>query len=82
MGLRGAKEKKEDPPLKLLVLGIGGVGKSTIFKQINLLYSTGFSAKVRAEGKIVIIKGMLHALREVVKFGLHEKCLVSVCRPW
>ena len=74
MGCCGSKA--EEKPLKLLVLGIGGVGKSTVFKQIKLLHGAGFVETERKEGKTILIKTLLHTLRQILSYGMMQKTIV------
>jgi hypothetical protein len=42
--------------------GIGGVGKSTIQKQLNVIHSTGFKEHEKARAKILITSDIINAL--------------------
>jgi hypothetical protein len=52
-----------------LLLGIGGVGKSTVFKQCKILYSGGFSDADKMEGKQCIVQQMVEMLRITIRAG-------------
>jgi hypothetical protein len=48
---------------------MGGVGKSTIFKQVKLLYSDGFDEKERTIAHRFIVVQMIRILRNVTTQG-------------
>ena len=52
--------------VKLLLLGTGESGKSTIFKQMHVLYSQGFTPLQREQYKAVIRKNILEGLQALV----------------
>ncbi|MCO5606507.1 hypothetical protein L7F22_060695 [Adiantum nelumboides] len=55
--------KREQKVLKLLLLGAGESGKSTIFKQIKVLFQTGFSESERCSFVPVIRANVYHSIR-------------------
>lgn len=61
--------KKELSRVKLLLLGTGESGKSTIFKQMKILYSTekGYTQKEREQAKPYIYGNIFSNLRVVVE---------------
>jgi len=65
--------KKNGKELKILLLGTGETGKSTIGKQIQILYDTGFDKEYRTLIKPIIykqiIKNMKVLIRESGKYG-------------
>ncbi|MCO5608712.1 hypothetical protein L7F22_062927 [Adiantum nelumboides] len=55
--------KREQKVLKLLLLGAGESGKSTIFKQIKVLFQTGFSESEQCSFVPVIRANVYHSIR-------------------
>ena len=51
--------------MKLLLLGAGAVGKSTLFKQMRLLYCDGFDDKDRVWAKGAIIENVLELISDL-----------------
>jgi GTPase SAR1 family protein len=64
---RDQKDKAvvENRVIKLLLLGPGGSGKSTIFKQMALIYGSGFSAKEKADFVIMIGEYMINVMKAI-----------------
>ncbi|KAK1770941.1 guanine nucleotide-binding protein alpha-2 subunit [Phialemonium atrogriseum] len=58
-----ADEKRMAKEVKLLLLGAGESGKSTILKQMRLIYSQGFSKNERLEWKPVVFNNVVQAFR-------------------
>ncbi|KAJ3163619.1 guanine nucleotide-binding protein subunit alpha [Geranomyces michiganensis] len=56
--------KKE---IKMLLLGPGESGKSTIFKQMKLLHDHGFDSKDRMTFRIVIFKNVIQSMLAIIK---------------
>jgi hypothetical protein len=61
--------KKEMSRVKLLLLGTGESGKSTIFKQMKILYSAerGYTPKEREQAKPYIYGNIFSNMRAVVE---------------
>ena len=60
MGGGGSKKaEKVRTPIKLLLLGGGNVGKSTIFRQMNLLYGEGFTPAHKLQARSLIYENIL-----------------------
>ena len=76
-GYMGCIAPKPVKPLNMLLLGIGGVGKSTVFKQINLLYSTGFIVEARNEAKFVVYNSILETMEKIFAYGNKYRTFVS-----
>jgi hypothetical protein len=61
-------QEKDNRVLKILLLGPGESGKSTIFKQMHLLYGTdGFNDAVRHNFKQVIRKNVVEWMQGLIK---------------
>ncbi|KAJ3180956.1 guanine nucleotide-binding protein subunit alpha [Geranomyces variabilis] len=56
-------EKKE---IKMLLLGPGESGKSTIFKQMKLIHSSGFDENDRRNFRIVIIRNVIQSMLAII----------------
>lgn len=49
-----------------LLLGAGESGKSTILKQMRLIYATGFSKQEREEWRAIIFSNILGAFKIII----------------
>ncbi|EQK97639.1 hypothetical protein G6O67_004666 [Ophiocordyceps sinensis] len=58
-------EKRMAKEVKLLLLGAGESGKSTILKQMKLIYSQGFNNHERLEWKLVIFSNIVQSFRTI-----------------
>ncbi|UNI15801.1 G-Protein alpha subunit [Purpureocillium takamizusanense] len=58
-------EKRMSKEIKLLLLGAGESGKSTILKQMKLIYSQGFTKNERLEWKPVIFSNIVQSFRTI-----------------
>ncbi|KAK0337509.1 hypothetical protein LTR94_004065 [Friedmanniomyces endolithicus] len=70
------KQLKEDQrrmlkEVKLLLLGAGESGKSTVLKQMRLIHTKGFQLPERKQWKVTIFQNLLHAFQVV--FGAMEE---------
>ena len=82
------KDKKvQARQVKILLLGAGESGKSTILKQMRIIYSEGFRLDERKEVRQVIFSNMIVAFKiiaeEMRELGLdyaNGKSLVSIIR--
>ena len=54
-------------PSRLLLLGPGGAGKSTLFRQIKLRYAKGFTEDELAKGASTIRMALLLSLRMLIR---------------
>jgi guanine nucleotide-binding protein G(i) subunit alpha len=61
-----AEAGKEKKVCKILILGTGESGKSTIFKQMQLLYASGFQAEHRLNYKMVIRKNLIESMQTLI----------------
>ena len=64
-GTKTNTETVSEYNIKVVLLGGGGVGKSTLFKQLSLLYGSGFSDEYRQQAKGEIYDNMLQLLTEL-----------------
>lgn len=60
------EKKKQDSEVKILLLGAGESGKSTVFKQMKILRSTGYSEEARVRFKSIIYGNTLNAIRALI----------------
>ncbi|EEB07151.1 G-protein alpha subunit [Schizosaccharomyces japonicus yFS275] len=60
---KGGRVEDVANEVKVLLLGAGDSGKSTIMKQMRLLYSPGFSQSARKQYKTPILENVLVSLR-------------------
>ncbi|KAK0720827.1 guanine nucleotide binding protein, alpha subunit [Lasiosphaeris hirsuta] len=58
-----ADEKRMTKEVKLLLLGAGESGKSTVLKQMKLIYSQGFSKNEKLEWKPVVFTNIVQSFR-------------------
>ncbi|KAI0473280.1 G protein alpha subunit [Xylariaceae sp. FL0804] len=58
-----ADEKKMAREVKLLLLGAGESGKSTVLKQMKLIYAQGFSKDEKLEWKPVVFNNVIQSMR-------------------
>ncbi|KAI1159011.1 G protein alpha subunit [Nemania serpens] len=56
-------EKRMSKEVKLLLLGAGESGKSTVLKQMKLIYAQGFSKTEKLEWKPVVLMNVIQSLR-------------------
>ncbi|GBG34906.1 Guanine nucleotide-binding protein subunit alpha [Hondaea fermentalgiana] len=64
--LRKAK-KAQDQVLKLLLLGAGSSGKSTIFKQMQILYGEGYSEEKRAALRGAVHNNLVSGAQAIIR---------------
>ncbi|KAJ3432566.1 guanine nucleotide-binding protein g(o) subunit alpha [Anaeramoeba flamelloides] len=63
---------KEDNEYKLLLLGPGESGKSTILQQIQIIHQDGFkSKKERSKLRDTILQNLLHSIHSLIKASVH-----------
>ncbi|KNC79921.1 hypothetical protein SARC_07701 [Sphaeroforma arctica JP610] len=60
--------KSFENQLRLLLLGAGESGKSTIVKQMRVIYSTGFSTKEREQMKKPIYSNICNSIKTMIEF--------------
>ncbi|SAL99838.1 hypothetical protein [Absidia glauca] len=64
--LRSEKNKAQHEA-KLLLLGAGESGKSTLLKQIRILYTGGFTSEERQAFREIVVKNLLHSMVTLVE---------------
>ncbi|KAI5854019.1 guanine nucleotide binding protein, alpha subunit [Tricharina praecox] len=60
-------EKRMSKEVKLLLLGAGESGKSTILKQMKLIHASGFSKNDREDYKVIIFSNLLDSLKIILE---------------
>jgi len=60
-------KKRLENEVKLLLLGAGESGKSTIAKQMKIIHKSGFSPEERASYKSIVYNNVVSAMRALVK---------------
>ncbi|KLU90042.1 guanine nucleotide-binding protein alpha-2 subunit [Magnaporthiopsis poae ATCC 64411] len=60
-----ADEKRLSKEVKLLLLGAGESGKSTVLKQMKLIYTQGFSKNEKLEWKPVVYNNIIQSFRVI-----------------
>lgn len=65
-GLLKQDKKKQSREIKLLLLGTGESGKSTIAKQLRILHANGFTAAEMSAFKPVITNNILSAYKNII----------------
>ncbi|RPA82352.1 guanine nucleotide binding protein, alpha subunit [Ascobolus immersus RN42] len=60
-------QKKMAKEVKLLLLGAGESGKSTILKQMKLIHAHGFSRSDRDEYRVIIFSNLLVSLKAILE---------------
>lgn len=78
-------KKNQGKQVKILLLGAGESGKSTILKQMRIIYSEGFRLEERKEVRQVIFSNMIVAFKiiaeEMRELGLEYEIIDShVCQ--
>lgn len=64
------RHQEEGEVLKLLLLGAGDSGKTTIFKQFRILYGEGYSEDKRAALRVAVTNNLVIGAQAVVKASL------------
>lgn len=70
------EQEKQDPAespsrsgVKVILLGAGDSGKSTVFRQIKSKFGDGFTTEQRKSFKPVIESNILHAMKTLIKYS-------------
>ena len=61
------EKEEEDKKMKLLLLGAGDSGKSTLFKQMRLLYGAGFSVEDRTRMTPIVYATVIGTLKALIE---------------
>ncbi|OZJ02872.1 hypothetical protein BZG36_03799 [Bifiguratus adelaidae] len=61
------EEKRQKTEVKLLLLGAGESGKSTILKQMRLIHASGFSPVERENFRLVVFSNMTEAMHAMLQ---------------
>ncbi|KAL2353557.1 G-protein alpha subunit [Cryomyces antarcticus] len=61
-----ADRKKQAREVKLLLLGAGESGKSTVLKQMRLIHAGGFNKTERKQWRVVIFNNLVHAFQIIL----------------
>ena len=77
--LQKKKEEADSHILKLLILGAGESGKSTLFKQLNSLYGSGFNEEERKMYKPIIAANAISAIKVLLRAPDKLAGYVSEC---
>ncbi|CDH53895.1 g-protein alpha subunit [Lichtheimia corymbifera JMRC:FSU:9682] len=81
-------ERRMKTEVKLLLLGAGESGKSTVLKQMRLLHAAGFSASERESYRVIVfsnIFSIMQTLLEIVQqldIEIHDKQLQEDARGY
>ncbi|KAI9819714.1 MAG: hypothetical protein M1832_003948 [Thelocarpon impressellum] len=78
-GMIRRDEKKKANEVKLLLLGAGESGKSTVLKQMKLIYATGFSKAEREDWRAIIFSNINNAYKVVLE--AMEELGIAMARP-
>mmetsp|Transcript_7786 Transcript_7786/g.8579 ORF Transcript_7786/g.8579 Transcript_7786/m.8579 type:complete len:235 (+) Transcript_7786:48-752(+) len=70
-----AEKLRRRTEVKMLLLGAGGAGKSTMIKQMKILYCGGFSMTERKKYKLVIRENIRKGLQILVEVTQQNGCL-------
>jgi len=60
-------KEEEKKAFKLLLLGAGGSGKSTVFRQVKFLYGNGYEDDERLKFALTIHDNMVHSIKKLIK---------------
>ena len=63
--------------VKLLLLGAGESGKSTVAKQLKIIHQDGFTEEERASYKSIIYNNTVASMRVLVTGEFHDFSLLS-----
>jgi len=63
-----SKKKKATSQTKILLLGTGNSGKSTVFKQFQLVHNHGFSLEEREHCRKVMIYSAINSIKKLMQY--------------
>lgn len=75
-----AKDKKTGLPFRLLLLGAGESGKSTIAKQMKILHLNGFTAEEKALFITAIHTNVYQSMRTMIQAA--QRCVSFSSKPF
>ncbi|KAF4544818.1 G-protein alpha subunit [Lasiodiplodia theobromae] len=67
-------KKRQEREVKLLLLGAGESGKSTVLKQMRVIHAGGFSKSERKQWRVVIFNNLINAF-EIIFSAMTEQAL-------
>merc|ERR1719192_583395 len=59
-------DEPDEKTYKLLLLGAGGSGKSTVFRQVKILYGEGYDEDERLTLAVTIHQNMVQSIKKIV----------------
>lgn len=65
------ESKKLKGEYKILLLGSGESGKSTIFKQMKIIFQNGFTDEERIHWKLIVYRNIIQSIQSIVN-ALHQ----------
>merc|ERR550517_2462152 len=68
------KDEAEEKSFKLLLLGAGGSGKSTVFRQVKILYGNGYNNDERSFLSVNIHRNMIVSIKRIVEQCSDQGC--------
>jgi guanine nucleotide-binding protein G(i) subunit alpha len=77
----GVGKQKNDLVAKLLLLGAGESGKSTIFKQVNHLYGNGYSEDMRQRFTPIVHSNCILSMRTLIREAERRADTVGILSP-
>jgi guanine nucleotide-binding protein G(i) subunit alpha len=67
--------------MKVIMLGTGSSGKSTLLKQIRLLREVGFEEKMKSDMKYICLSNVLQMLKSVLQYAKKQKIPIDFPDP-
>jgi len=67
MTQQSKQKKKQEQVLKLLLLGTGDSGKTTIFRQMRILYGEGYSEELRATMRMAVHNNLVGGAQAIIR---------------
>merc|ERR550539_1638393 len=61
-----SNDEPDEKTYKLLLLGAGGSGKSTVFRQVKILYGGGYDEDERLTLAVTIHQNMVQSMKKIV----------------
>jgi GTPase SAR1 family protein len=77
-----AKERREtESEIKLLLLGTGGSGKSTVAKQMKIIHVAGFTEQEKADFRNVVFQNIINAIQTLARESQRTDPSLGVLPP-